>query len=140
MTELMAKCADGETRVLCISTLFSDVTKYIPDITVEQMQLVDTVFRTIKKMNVEQSNLHLVAKGWNELFLILEISSKLGISSVKSAVESAIRYNLQEIVTPGDARVKFGISNNFPDAQDTALTEIFVEIFDQYVVHQKDEK
>lgn len=136
----MVKCADGETRVLCISALFSDVTKYIPDITVEEMQLVDTVFRNIKKMSVDQSNLHLVAKGWSELFLILEISSKLGISSVKSAVESAIRYNLQEIVTPGDARVKFGVSNNFPDAQDTALTEIFVEIFDQYVVHQKDEK
>lgn len=140
MTELLAKCTDGETRVLCIGTLFSDVTKYIPSITVEQMQLVDTVFRTIKKMNAEQSNLHLVEKGWTELFLLLEISSKLGISSVKSAVESAMRYNLQKIVTPGDARVTFGTSNNFPDSQDTVLTDIFVEILDQSEIHQKDEK
>ena len=128
MGKIEVECSDGKTEVSCINPLFRDIKSADPSITVAELEAVDMIFVKIKSMSLEQSNSCIQALGIGEMLRLKDISSKLKISLVLNATNSAIAAAFTKIQTPGDARMLFGVPNTFTQEQNRILLGTFAGV------------
>jgi hypothetical protein len=156
MVLVVAECSDGKTKVTCLNSIFHNVVKYCPDVTIKELQEIDTIYNSLgpenpkfhiptenhKKLTPTEMRDFLQGQGWIKLFRMIEITSVLGINSVKAVIESAIENLVTSIKTPMQARKVFpveSISLAIPETTMVAMDQIFAEILDLSALRQLDE-
>jgi hypothetical protein len=157
MVLVVAECSDGKTKVTCLNSIFHNAVKYCPDITVRELQEIDTIYNSLgpdnskfyvptenhKKLTPTEMRDFLQGQGWIKLFRMIEITSALGIHSVKAVIQSAIDNLVSSIKTPIQARKVFpveSLSLKIPQNTMVVLDQIFAEILDLSAFHQIDEQ